>query len=168
MAWTTPTTVSAGDKLTSTMWNNQVASNLNYLLSPNHSAILRNNGGDYTTTSTAFVDIDSTNLSITLQTYGGPVLVVFSAVMETTTETAAFDLAIDGTRQGASFAHGLSATTTGNGNYIGPVGFVHIVTGLAAGSHTFRPQWMRVSTTAAPVLRSNSTETPVRFWAIEL
>ena len=161
MAWTTPTTVSAGDKLTSTMWNNQVAGNLSYLLSPNKGMIIRNNNGDYSTTSTSWVDVDATNLSITITTYGGPVLVLAAMLTgQTSGDTGGIDVTMDGTRIGEASTLGLvNATST----------YVPICTIVtpAAGSHTFKLQYRTTNASYATIIRSNTYEV-VTFAAIEL
>jgi len=76
MAWTAPKTWTVDGVLTAADMNTYVRDNLHYLLSPNKGVIIRNNNGDYSTTSTSWVDVDATNLSLTITTHGGPVLVI--------------------------------------------------------------------------------------------
>jgi hypothetical protein len=74
--WTTPATWEVDQLVTNDDLNEQVRDNLEYLLSPHHERIVRDNGGDYSITNVlTFQDIDTTNLSITLVTHGGPLLV---------------------------------------------------------------------------------------------
>ena len=63
--WTTPATWDVDQLVTNDDLNEQVRDNLEYLLSPNHDQIVRDNSGDYTITNVGtFQDIDTTNLSI--------------------------------------------------------------------------------------------------------
>lgn len=162
MAWTTPTTVNAGDKLTSTLWNNEVVGNLNYLLSPNKAVVIHNNGSDYTTTSTTFVDVDATNLSLTITTHGGPVLVVAvcKAMNGNGFGAGGLDITMDGTRIGANTTLGLADV----GNVYMSYSLVALVS-PSAGSHTFRLQFRADAGTTT--VYSNST-LPVVMAAIEL
>jgi len=144
--------------------------NLHYLLDPNKARLIHNSGSGYTTTSTAFVDIDSTNLSITLQTHGGPVLVLFAAnaYASSAAYRARFDLSVDGTRYSAMPLGLLQASNLGNDvTAATPVAFAVLVTGLEAGTHTFRPQWC-VTGGGSVSLVSYTAYNAVMLAAIEL
>ena len=67
MAWTQPKTW-ASEPLTSSDLNTHLRDNLEILKDPPSDDNILNQGSDYTTTSTAFVNIDGTNLSLTITT----------------------------------------------------------------------------------------------------
>ena len=76
MAWTTPKTWSS-EPLTSTDLNTYVRDNQNYLKGrvDADAAQYERTSGDYTTSSSTLVDVDATNMSLTITTTGGDVLV---------------------------------------------------------------------------------------------
>ncbi|MBC7292627.1 MAG: hypothetical protein H5T84_00730, partial [Thermoleophilia bacterium] len=84
MAWTAPVDFVAGAQLNAEQLN-LIQDNLRALKAPPSQQILRSNGGSYTTNSTTPVKVDSANLSITLQTAGGDVLVWFSGAVSLST-----------------------------------------------------------------------------------
>jgi hypothetical protein len=115
MAWTDIPDKSTGDLMDETWYDTHFKANMEYLLNPHNSQILRDNSGAYTTNSTSFVDIDGTNLSITLTTYGGPVLVYFAGNIYRSAGSDAMvclDVDVDDTRIASSFAYGLIAART--------------------------------------------------------
>ena len=93
----------------------------------------------YTTSSTVFVDVDATDLALTINTHGGDVLVgITASTFNESTSIVYFDVDLDGARVGGD--DGLvERQFTGVG--IAPLGFIHRITGLAAGSHTVKLQW---------------------------
>lgn len=119
---------------------------------PAGQRIIRDNGGDYSTASATYVDIDGTNLVITLITLGGNVLVTFTGMMNDASRQGAIDLSVDGTRYANAGADGLVGAFAGNGDY--NVSFSVLVTGLAPGSHTFKPVWHAI--TSSPILRAGA------------
>lgn len=167
MAWTNIAAVSSGDVITS-IWGNSVIGNLQYLLNPNNSVILRDNRADYTTTSTTFVDIDSTNLSITLTTNGGPVLLFFGInYLAYGGVMPCLDIAVDGTRIGNAFTYGLVKGQISPVNSdVSNITYATLKTGLSAASHTFKLQWRAYSSGTSTI--KNNGDYPVLFGAIEL
>ena len=167
--WTTPITWNVDQLVTNTDLNQQLRDNLEYLLSPNHQRIIRDNGGDYSITNvTTFQDIDSTNLSITLVTHGGPVWVHFQAVGQSngTAHEGYLDIAIDGVRVGNSYTQGLAQIECDIAVWM-TLPVVVLLTGLAAGTYTLRPQWRTASSNTVR-LRASTTYAPIIFEAIEL
>ncbi len=162
--WTTMNDLATGDLVTEADMD-AIRGNIEYLLDPSKARVLRDNSGNYTTTSTAFVDVDAANLAVTLTTNGGPVLVSASGVARNTSSSDAtcFDVAVDGTRVGDGFGQGLVRVT---GTTYANMSFAVLVTGLAAGSHTFKLQWSVTAGTGD--LISQSGKTPVQLTAIEL
>ena len=137
MAWTAPATWSPGQVVTATDFNAQLRDNLGYLLSRPNSSIKRDNNANYTTTSGVFVDIDTTNLSIQLTTSGSAVLLGFTGVLNTSGNDGYLDFTIDGTRYGSA-GDGIAQIS---GAVDRTVSMLALVTGLAAGAHTFKVVW---------------------------
>ena len=133
MAWTTPKTWAVDELVTASDLNTHIRDNLNALKVPPTDHYELNEGSDYTTSSTSFVDVDATNLALTITTTGGDVLVHFHGY---TVNQGYFDLAVDGSRAGGD--DGCIRFTTG------PVSFTRLITGLAAGEHVFKLQWKTV------------------------
>jgi hypothetical protein len=133
--WHIPVSWSTGQLVTATNLNEQLRDNLEFLKTPPTALVSINQGSDYATTSTTFVDIDVTNLSLTITTAGGDVLIAFMAYTGGTSRLY-FDVSIDGTRVGGDdgFVSAVAAANT-------PVTLVVLKQGLAPGSHTFRVQW---------------------------
>lgn len=166
MAWTTPKTWQNNVLITEDDLNTHVRDNLDYLKSRVDNVTdsnLVNLGADVTTTSTVFVDVDA-SLEITITTTGGDVLLGWSASIETGGTSAYFDIAVDGTRQ------------AGDDGYIKvdgtqSIGFVVLLTGLSAGSHTFKLQWRaRTSNTLTMFMGAGTSQKDVhpQIWAREV
>ena len=115
----------------------------------------------YLTTSTQFVDIDPTNLSITMTTGNSWVRITLQGNSFSLTDAdIRFDFTIDGSRQGgaeglinerSNYAHGLH------------MGWEVQV---SSGSHTFRPQWKVVS--GSGYLQGGVATYPILFVVEEL
>lgn len=118
-------------------------------------SIVYDNNANYTTTSNTFADIDTTNLSITLNITGSKVLVMFTCVFVCGAGIPGFDLAVDGVRVGAVGATGIAG---GQSGAAGVASFAVLVTGLTAGSHTFRPQY-KVSAAVTLTVRAGDGST---------
>jgi hypothetical protein len=117
--------------------------------------------GTYQTTSTTFVDIDATRLSITMTTGASWVLIFLSGTTWNTSSPGnMFDVTVDGVRQGG--ANGIHYEV---GNVPHGVSLTWL-TQVAAGSHEFRPQW-RVSA-GTGMLAASSAMSPVMFAVIEI
>ena len=166
--WTTPITWNVDQLVTNTDLNQQLRDNLEYLLSPNHERIIRDNGGDYSLTNvTSFQDIDSTNLSITLVTHGGPVWVHFQAVGKSngTSHEGYVDIAVDGTRVGNAYTQGLGRIHSDGTAWV-TVSISILLTGLTAGTYILRPQW-RTKASAIISLHAGTADNPIIFEAME-
>jgi hypothetical protein len=87
------------------------------------------------TSSATFVDVDATNLSLTITTTGGDVRIGYNGWCDNT-----FDLFLDVDIDGARFqntSNGIMRNNTTNQN----MSFVVVKAGLSAGSHTFKLQF---------------------------
>jgi hypothetical protein len=170
--WTTPPTFTPGQIVTATDFNSYLRDNPLYLLARPSQSILRDNNASYTTTSTSFVDIDGTNLKITMSISGSAVLLGFTgAMILSTTGYAKFDFDVDGTRFANGGTDGLTAGNFINGNP-NLITMMALVTGLAAGSHTFKPKWCVSSGAITGTLfAGNGTggqDFLPDFWAVEV
>jgi hypothetical protein len=117
--------------------------------------------GDYQTTTTTFVDIDTDNLVINMTTGDSLVLLLLvGSLYVSSLKYCWLDFTIDGERQGqdkgvqyvqAPYTQDIQITC---------------LTQVSAGSHTFRPQWR--GTGGSCLLRASSDNTPLLFVVIEL
>jgi hypothetical protein len=119
------------------------------------------NSGDYSTSSTSFVDIDTGNLVINMTTGDSWVLLLLlGSSYATGIQYECFDFTIDGVRQGHDYGV----------QYVQPPYLQDLqiawLTQVSAGSHTFRPQWRANGSTA--YLRASTQTTPLVFAVIEI
>lgn len=162
MTWTQPKTW-ASEPLTSGDLNTHLRDNLEALKEPPSANYILNESSDYTTTSTSFVDVDATKLALTITTNGGDVMVHFHAMVANSSQHTFWDIDVDGTRIGTN-----DGIVRGAGTSI--VCFTRLITGLAAGSHTFKLQWKVNAGTAtlyAGAGTSNGDLHP-QFWVREV
>jgi hypothetical protein len=169
MTWENPKTWVTGELVTAAMLNTHVRDNLNALKSPPSDDYVCNEGSDYTTTSTSFVNVDSTNLALTINTNGGDVMVCFSGVIQNVTASAIvfFDIEVDGNREAGN--DGLLEIQFASSSVL-PVSFVRLITGLAAGLHTVKLQWKVSAGTGRLYAGAGTTNADVhpQLWAREV
>lgn len=155
MPWNTPIEWTVNQLITANDLNEQIKQNMEYLKSPPTANYILDESSDYTTGSTTFVDVDATNLALTIETAGGDVLVHFHGVVKRAASgaTDASFLVADENDvaymdedglilpdEGYTAAAGLESGVVGLTHY-GSVCFTRLITGLTAGSHTFKLQW---------------------------
>jgi hypothetical protein len=117
--------------------------------------------GDYQTTSTAFTDIDTSNLVINLTTGDSWVLLILAGSLYVTSiQYGCLDFTVDDERVG-----GDKGVQQSQACYAQDLQIAWLMQ-VTAGSHVFRPQW-RV-TGGAGILRARSIETPLLFAIIEM
>lgn len=147
-AWTAPKTWNTNDLVTATDLNTHLRDNLDWLKAPPTANYVANQASDYTTTSTSFVNVDGTNLSLTITTTGGNVLIGFSGAVSNTAAGSVtyLDVEIDGVRFAGD--DGVVGVAQNIANYSVNAGFVVLKTGLSAGSHTFKLQWKTFNNTS--------------------
>lgn len=135
MAWTTPKTNWATGELVAASDMNAIGENLALL--GNLQKAVGTTTARISSTSKIFVDVDSSNLNLTITTSGRDVLVQFSGtVNHDGGAKGRYDVEVDGTRLGG--VDGLRWDTEHNGMVLT---FSHLVQNLSAGSHTFKLQW---------------------------
>ena len=130
--------------------------------------ILRNNGGDYTTNSGVFVDVDAANLRIVLTTHGNPARVWFGGDVDTdgagTPAIIYFTAEVDGGNVGGTDGLCQEVSEGTVREVIGHTSF-DVELPLAAGAHTIDLQW-RMSRSDGWLRSSNASF--VAFGAREL
>ena len=163
--WTTPKTWSTGEALAASDMNTHIRDNLGALKAPPTDAYVCDEASDYQTNQTTFVDVDSTNLSLTITTTGGDVMIGFHGHVHANGGNCSFDVAIDGVRDGGDDGYILVYNA-----YRSPVNFVRLVQGLDAGSHTFKLQW-KVTAGSATLYAGAGTgnhDVHPQFWVREI
>jgi hypothetical protein len=70
-SWANMNNLATGDLLTEADMDT-MRGNIEYLLNPNSALVEYDNSADYTTTSSSWVDVDSTNITLPITTNGGP------------------------------------------------------------------------------------------------
>jgi hypothetical protein len=83
MTWTFPKTWFAGELVTADLLNTHLRDNLN-ALHARPKAVYKDNACSYSTSSTTFVDVDSNNLTLSIDTTGGDVLVLANVTVSIT------------------------------------------------------------------------------------
>ncbi len=133
------------------------------------SASYRRTAGDYTTTSTSFVDMDNTNLNLSITTGARRVMCVLQGEVESASAatTAGFDILVDGSSLGGG--DGLMAMAFDNGaGYRRPLNLVFITDALSAASHTFKVQWKIGTGTLTAKGGTGAASAPLKFTVVEL
>jgi hypothetical protein len=158
MAWTTPKTWTTGAVLSKADLDEQVRDNMTYVHSGKPASQLIVYGGDYTSANNGYIDVDATNLSITLSTTTGRVLVTaMAAVSSASGHNVGVGVTVDGVFVAVSLGY---ADTTPEG-----VPIVAFKLGLSIGSHTFRLQWNPGGTSST--LSANAAQ-PCYFGVAEI
>jgi len=117
--------------------------------------------GDYTTASTVFVDIDTSNLVINMDTGDSWVLLLLlGCTYVSSVKYGCFDFTIDGVRQGQD-----KGVQHVQAPYLQDIQIAWLAQ-VSAGSHTFRPQWCVSG--GVGYLRANSGDSPLVFAVMEL
>ena len=168
MAWTTPRTWVTDELVTASIMNTHVRDNLDALKSPPSASYVLNQGSDYTTTSTSFVNVDGTNLSLGITTSGGAVMVGFHGTVDADDSAAKihFEVEVDGARNAGDDG----IVFVENHLYGAPVSFVRLITGLSAAAHTFKLQWKTSAGTATLFAGAGTSGKDVhpQFWVREV
>lgn len=176
MTYSSLPTVSPGGVIQSSTWGNIAKANEDYLFSGRPGQFIkRDNNATYTTTSTTFVNIDGTNLTITQTISSGKALIGFTGSFDSSgTPKVQLDITVDGTRIGSGGNDGLlTCSTTGLSGGNGQCATLcQLVTGLSVGSHTFVIQWKASVAGTVYLLSGNGSTTPQdqipTFWVEEI
>jgi len=143
MTWTQLDPFSTGDLLTAQHMND-IVGNLEFLAAGNYFVKLPALAGNYTTTSTTFVDVDATEWSQAITTSvlatGVRVTAQMNAYVSANANVIFFDIARDGTRLGNS--SGLARNGPTVASALPPWHVAALDTGITPGSeHTYTLQW---------------------------
>jgi hypothetical protein len=132
------------------------------------SASFKRTTGNYTTTSSTFVDVDATNFALTITTGAHRVMLVFTGSGgNTSADYIELDVTVDGTRQGGT--GGLVIMECQDSLVFKNLSFTYITDVLTAASHTFKLQYRVNSSGTATIQGGSSSPTMFcKFAAIEL
>lgn len=144
--WSLPRTWATGELVTASLLNTHLRDNLEFIKTPPTAAYILNESGDYTTTSTSFVNVDGTKLALTITTAGGDVLVGFCGSILQSAATVFFDVEVDGARTAGD--DGLCVITPSSASARMNATCFKLIQGLSPGVHTFKLQWKVNSGTA--------------------
>jgi hypothetical protein len=157
MSWNTPRTWTPGEVVTASLLNAHLRDNLNALLAGRPLAfVCRTGSADYSTSSTSFVDVDGTNLALTLNLNGSRVLLVATALIAGSLSNSIcyLDWAADGSAR-AGGTNGLIQSAIGTtGANFQAVTALAAFSGLSPGSHTFTLQYRGNGNGTASVLNN--------------
>jgi hypothetical protein len=168
MAYVEPVDFVAGTPLTKAQLD-AIQNNIRALKDPPTEDYTANEGADYSTTSGSFVDVDGTNFSLTATTVGGDVMVGFFGSFK---NSSSFHIFLEVDVDGSPYAgdDGITASVAGTSNSAEGLGFVVLIRGLSAASHTFKLQWKVGGGTATLHAGAGTAngDTHPQFWVKEL
>ena len=174
MSYTVVPTSNPGDTLQASWLNTYLRDNMAYLLNRPAQSIIRDNGSNYVsgTTANTFADIDGTNLKITLNNKGSFVLLTLLATISlaSTAQLADFDFTLNGTRVGAAGSDGLCFVKALGGVAGIPLS-MSVLVPVTPGSNVFKPQWTPQGAYAITMYAgggSAGTDSLVSFSAVEV
>lgn len=153
-SYSSPRTWVTGETVTATLMNDEIRDNVGALKSPAHGYCNLDEATDYTTTSTSFSDIDSTDLSMTLTTAGGKLICWFTGVVTVTANRVALNVSIDGTNQFADDGLIDAGSQLSGGT---PITFIAILENVSAASHVFRLRWKVTAAATATMYNGAGT-----------
>lgn len=161
MTWNNPATRTTGDLINASIWNTDLVDNLLALKNP--PSAVAEVATNYTSSSNIFVDVDSTNLKLTITTTGGIVLAYFGAELAVGSSgfsqiTVAMDTVnVAGTNGIGSFSSSIGSETQN---------FLYYIDGVSAGSHDFALQWR--NTDSQSMTLRGAIRYPIQFWVREI
>ena len=173
--WTTPRTWADNDLVDAADLNEQLRDNLEWV-----KAVIDNGdsyecdeaSSDYTTTSTNFTAVDSTNLRLTITTNGGDVLVGFCGSITTTSAgyRIFLDVKLDDDYLGNDDGLLAKSIASGLGDTPHPASFVYLVRDLETGEHTFELHWKVTAGTGKIHAGAGTTNADLhpQFWVQEV
>jgi hypothetical protein len=131
------------------------------------NAVYTRTAGDYTITSSSFIDLDSTNMVLTITTGVHRVLALFcgTAVLGGVNQSLRLDLLVDGTS--VSNSGGIYSGESYSTDPTTPINFSWMTAVLGAGSHTFKVR-VRVSAGATGIIIGGTSGLNCQFSVQEL
>jgi hypothetical protein len=152
--WSSPRSWSVGELVSASLLNSHLRDNLEFLKGPPTALYTLNESSDYTTTSTSFVNVDGTKLSLSITSAGGDVLIGFCGCILQSAGTVFYDVEVDAVRTGGD--DGLCVVSPTAASQRLNASFFKLIQGLSAGVHTFKLQW-RVNAGTATLLSGAGT-----------
>lgn len=141
MAWTTPKTWLAGAPLLAADLNTHVRDNLAALKAPPTDTHDANEASDWSTTSTTFTAIDNVDLSLSLTTTGGDILVAFCGnFIASAANSVYLQVVLDGVGKQGDDGY-ISEYLDRSAAPGRSVSFSYLIEGVAAGTHTIVINW---------------------------
>ncbi len=168
MPWTQPITWTPAQVVAASDLNAQMRDNLLYLLASRPiAAVNRVGAADYTTASGSFVDVDASNLILTLTLNGSRALVVATALIVGTVAGGGcfLDWIVDGTTRAGGSAGLVGTAVPTSGLSIHAATAIGLFTGLAAGAHSFKLQYRGNGTGGATVYNNGL---PITLFGLEI
>lgn len=157
----------SGDPLVAADMNTYLRDQLAGVKTPASFKCYIDEAADYTTSSTSFTDVDSTDLAATIITGGGVIMVGASLTISIGSNRVCFDVLIDGTTR-----LGLDDGIASNGNTSIMTAFIVPILGLSAGSHSFKLQWKTSAVVTATLYAGAGTagglDVHPAFWGFEI
>jgi hypothetical protein len=173
MSFSDPVTFVANQRFTKAQLRTALMDNMNALKFP-PTALFTATGysSDISTTSTSFVDVDATNLALTIVTTGNgaagnaDIMIGFCGTLYSSTSIRIYlRCLVDGVTIDAD-----DGLLVSEGSGVRPVSFMRLHPNIAAGSHTVKLSWKTSSGTA--VLLSNvgtaTRDCKFQFWTREV
>lgn len=141
-----------GQLVTAADMNAQVRDNIGYLFERPTAVITSDEAGNFITTSTAWVNVDATDMALALDLEGTRARVTFQGMFRVQTSSPGtgrlyLDITVDGVRQAGD--DGITMLHVTSDDYQ-PLGFSWVVTGLTPGAHTFALQWRAMASVGTP------------------
>lgn len=131
------------------------------------SASYQRTSGDYTTTSTTFVDVDTTNMTLSITTGAHRVLIGFTGTIQNNAQDLItyVTVMLDGINLGNASGFVMAQKFSGGASREDG-SFAFLTNVLSAASHTFKLQW-RVNGGTATLRGGSSGEPAAQFWVME-
>ena len=170
MAWNGVKLWAVGETLTAADMIAYINDNLDALKDPPSDNYEANEGADYTTASTTFVDVDATGFSLAITTTGGDVMVGFVGSISNSAGVNLMMLNVDVDGGPVAADDGIVVISSTGANYRMNASFTYLVTGLAAAAHTFKLQWKTTAGTATMLAGAGTANGDIhpQFWAREV
>ncbi|MHB8625618.1 MAG: hypothetical protein ACYDBJ_04510 [Aggregatilineales bacterium] len=168
MPFSPPITWLPGQVVAASDLNSNIRDNSLYLLAGRPTGFTQHVGSsDYSTASTTFVDVDATNLILSLTTNGSRVMVAALCMVSGTLAAGGcfLDFIVDSTTRVGGTNGLISTAIAGGGTQLHAVTAIGLFTGLAAGAHTFKLQYRGNGSGSATIYNTNI---PVTLLAWEM
>lgn len=170
--WTNPKTWVADELVTASAMNEQIRDNLLWLKAPPSRQYTALGDGDWVSSSTNWVDVDSTYLAFYMSSTGGDLLVHFhgTLALSATDNIVYFDLLMDGEMvAGDQGIIAIQNPDSAMAQRIVTVSFTRRIRNVSPMAHLVRLQW-RVNTGSVRMYAGTTSGRQLRpqFWMMEI